>query len=105
MDRLAWQGNELLRAVDPAVGPVAARAALERCDHWADGVKVAARPGLPRTVRAWAVEILARHATGGCSNRPTEAVNLLVKKVKRVGHGVRNLHNDRLRRLLHWGVT
>jgi hypothetical protein len=87
MDRLAWQGKELLRAVCAAVGAAAARAVLERCYHWVDGVKVAALSRLARTVRAWAVEILAWHATGGCSNGPTEAVNLLVKKVKRVGHG------------------
>jgi transposase len=32
-------------------------------------------------------------------------VNLLVKKVKRVGHGFRNFDNYRLRLLLHCGVT
>jgi transposase len=60
---------------------------------------------LARTVRAWEAEILAWHATGGCSNGPTEAVNLLIKKVKRVGHGFRNFTNYRLRLLLHCGVT
>jgi transposase len=60
---------------------------------------------LARTVRAWEAEILAFHSTKGCSNGPTEAINLLVKKVKRVGHGFRNLANYRLRLLLHCGVT
>ena len=60
---------------------------------------------LARTVRAWEAEILAFHATGGCSNGPTEAVNLLIKKVKRVGHGFRNFANYRLRLLLHCGVS
>ena len=50
-------------------------------------------------------EILAFHATDGCSNGPTEAINLLVKKVKRVGHGFRNFANYRLRLLLHCGIT
>ena len=59
---------------------------------------------LARTVRAWEAEIFAFHATNGCSNGPTEAVNLLVKKVKRVGHGFRNFANYRLRLLLHCGV-
>jgi len=59
---------------------------------------------LARTVRAWEGEILAWHATKGCSNGPTEAVNLLIKKVKRVGHGFRNFDNYRLRLLLHCGV-
>jgi hypothetical protein len=40
----------------------------------------------------------------GCSNGPIEAVNLLVKKVKPVGHGFRNFDNYRLRLLLHCGV-
>jgi len=31
-------------------------------------------------------------------------VNLLIKKVKRVGHGFRNFANYRLRLLLHCGV-
>jgi Transposase len=41
---------------------------------------------------------------GGCSNGPTEAVNLLIKKLKRVGHGFRNFANYRLRLLLHCGI-
>jgi transposase len=56
-------------------------------------------------VRAWEAEILAFHATNGCSNGLTEAINLLAKKVKRVGHGFRNFANHRLRLLLHCGVT
>jgi transposase len=101
---VAWQGKELLRAVYAAVGPTAARAALERFYRWADGVGVLELSRLARTVRAWEAEILAWHATGGCSNGPTEAVNLLVKKVKRVGHGFRNFANYRLRLLLYCGV-
>jgi transposase len=101
----AWQGKELLRAVYAAVDPVAAHAALERFYRWADGVNIAELSRLARTVRAWEVEILAFHATEGCSNGPTEAINLLVKKVKRVGHGFRNFANYRLRLLLHCGVT
>jgi transposase len=81
----AWQGKELLRAVYAAVGLPAARAALERFYRWADGVGVAELSRLARTVRAWEAEILAWHVTDGCSNGPTEAVNLLIKKIKRVG--------------------
>jgi transposase len=101
---VAWQGKELLRAVYAAVDTAAARAALERFYHWADNVSVAELSRLARTVRAWEAEILAFHSTEGCSNGPTEAVNLLIKKVKRVGHGFRNFANYRLRLLLHCGV-
>jgi transposase len=101
----AWQGKELLRAVY-ATGDLAdARTALERFYRWADGVGVAERSRLARTVKAWEAELLAFHATGGCSNGPTEALNLLIKKVKRVGHGFRNFTNYRLRLLLHCGVS
>jgi transposase len=85
--------------------PLAARAALDRFYHWVDGIGVAELSQLARTVRVWEAEILAFHPTGGCSNGPTEAVNFLVKKVRRVGHGFRNLANYRLRLLLHCGVT
>jgi transposase len=101
----AWQGKELLRAIYASDGRTAARAALERFYRWADGIGVAELSRLARTVRAWEGEILAWHATQGCSNGPTEAVNLLIKKVKRVGHGFRNFANYRLRLLLHCGVT
>src|SRR5215207_8018035 len=100
----AWQGKELLRAVYRAVGPAAARAALDRFYRWCDGVQVPELSRLARTVRAWEAEILAFHSTMGCSNGPTEAVNLLIKKVKRVGHGFRNFTNYRLRLLLHCGI-
>jgi len=100
----AWQGKELLRAVYATDGMVAARAALERFYHWADAVELAELSRLARTVRAWEAEILAFHTAVGCSNGPTEAVNLLIKKVKRVGHGFRNFANYRLRLLLHCGV-
>jgi transposase len=100
----AWQGKELLRAVYAAGDLADARAALERFYRWCDGVQVPELSRLARTVRAWEAEILAFHATGGCSNGPTEALNLLIKKVKRVGHGFRNFTNYRLRLLLHCGV-
>jgi transposase len=102
---VAWQGKELLRAVYAAGDLAHARAALDRFYRWSDGVGVAELSRLARTVRAWEAEILAWHATGGCSNGPTEAVNLLIKQVKRVGHGFRNFDNYRLRLLLHCGVA
>ncbi len=58
-----------------------------------------------RTLDTWRVELLAYFDTGGVSNGPTEAVNGLIKKIKGVGHGYRNLTNYRLRLLLHCGVT
>jgi transposase len=75
----AWQGKELLRAIYAADGASDARRALARFYRWCDGVGVAELSRLAGTVRAWEAEILAFHATGGCSNGPTEALNLLTK--------------------------
>jgi transposase len=58
---------------------------------------------LAKTVSRWRHEILAHHTTGA-SNGPTEAVNLVVKKVIRVAHGFRSFKNFRLRVLLHCGL-
>jgi transposase len=101
----AWQGKELLRTVYAAADLASARVALDRFYRWCDGVHILELSRLARTVRAWQTEILAWHRTAGCSNGPTEAINLLIKKVKRVGHGFRNFTNYRLRLLLHCGVS
>jgi hypothetical protein len=42
---------------------------------------------LGSTIDSWREESLAYLDTGGVSNGPTEAMNLLTKKVKRTGHG------------------
>jgi transposase len=59
---------------------------------------------LARTIDSWRDELLAYFDTDRISNGPTEAINLLIKKVKRIGHGFRNFDNYRLRLLLHCGV-
>jgi Transposase len=53
-----------------------AQAALDRLDRWCDGVQLLELSRLARTVRAWEAEILAWHRTAGCSNGPTEAIDL-----------------------------
>ena len=47
-------------------------------------------------------QIVAWHRSH-VSNGPTEAVNNLVKRVKRVAFGMRRFRNDRLRALLYAG--
>ncbi len=37
------------------------------------------------------------------SNGPTEALNNLIKRIKRIGFGFRNFHNYRIRALLYAG--
>ena len=55
---------------------------------------------LGRTLKRWRTEILAHPGTGA-SNGPTEGLNLLIKKVKRCGHGFKRFQHYRLRVLLH----
>ncbi len=100
----AWQLTELVRDLYRAPTLADARETLELLYAWADTGPPECRR-LAATIRRWETEILAYHTTGGASNGPTEAVNLLIKKIKRTGHGFRNFHNYRLRLLLHCGVT
>jgi transposase len=58
---------------------------------------------LGRTLRSWRTEFLAYFTTGGASNGPTEATNLLIEKHRRDAHGFRNFHNYNLRLLLACG--
>jgi transposase len=62
------------------------------------------REHLARTVRAWEAESLAFHCHQWLFQRAYRGADLLIKKVKRVGHGFRNFTNYRLRLLLHCGV-
>ena len=48
--------------------------------------------------------MLAYYTSDGLSNARSEAAGALIKKIKRVGHGFRNLDNYRLRLLLHCGA-
>jgi transposase len=99
----AYLAKELLREVYAVDRVPAARRRLEGFYRHCRNAGVVELDRLARTVRSWAHEILGWHRTG-LSNGPTEAMNLLVKKIKRVGHGFRNFENYRLRLLLHCGV-
>ncbi len=71
--------------------------------HAADA-NIAELTRLAKTVDRWRDEILAYHQTAGASNGPTEAVNLLIEKIRRIGHGYRNFDNHRRRLLLGCGI-
>ncbi|HEV2811589.1 MAG TPA: ISL3 family transposase [Acidimicrobiales bacterium] len=99
----AWLAKEALRFMYAA--DTMAEAA-RRFDAFIKEAKSSSVPELHRlakTMSQWRTQILAHHRSGA-SNGPTEAVNLLIKKVLRVAHGFRNLENYRLRLLLHCGV-
>ncbi len=98
----AWLAKESVRDIyltdDPADAAVLVDKAIAACA--ADDVEEIRSLG--KTLASWRTEILAHHRTGA-SNGPTEGLNLLVKKVKRCGHGFRNFEHYRLRVLLHAG--
>jgi transposase len=57
---------------------------------------------LGRTIRDWFDKICNYHLAR-VSNGPTEALNNLVKRIKRIGFGFRNFENYRIRALLYAG--
>jgi transposase len=57
---------------------------------------------LGKTVQKWFEKILNYHLAR-VSNGPTEALNNLVKRIKRIGFGFRNFENYRIRALLYAG--
>jgi transposase len=57
---------------------------------------------LGRTIRTW-FDKLCNYHLARVSNGPTEALNNLIKRVKRVGFGFRNFENYRIRVLLYAG--
>ena len=99
----AWQLKEITRGLYRAEGIEAARGVLDLLYAWASSGDVAEMRRFAGTIRRWEDEVLAWHATGGASNGPTEAVNLSIKHIKRVGRGFRRFENYRLRLLLHSG--
>jgi transposase len=101
---IAWHHAQQVRAIY--------HAPTERAGHRYAGkvLDELPRSGIPeiarfgRTLGTWRTELLAYFTTGGLSNGPTEATNLLIEKIRRVGHGYRNFDNYRLRLLLYCGV-
>jgi len=101
---VAWWSAQQLRAVyhapDAEEGRRRAQAVLDALP----GCPIPEVARLGRTLRAWRAEFLAYFDTGGASNGPTEAINLLIEKHRRDAHGFRNFANYRLRLLLTCGL-
>jgi len=98
----AWLAKESVRDLylteDTGEAELLLDRAIEGCrTDWVGEVN-----SLGRTLARWRTEVLNHHRTGA-SNGPSEGLNLLVKKVKRAGHGFRSFANYRLRILLHAG--
>jgi transposase len=101
--RDCWVGKEKVRDVYLTDDPQVAALRLAEAASWC----AAAESGpelrrLGKVLRRWREQILAHHSTGA-SNGPVEAMNLLIKQVKRSGRGFRSFANYRLRILLAGG--
>lgn len=99
-----WIAAQDLRLIFHCPDRAHAEQALSRWLAYCADTEIPELVRLATTINFWRSELLAYFTTGGISNGPTEAINLLIKKVKRVGHGFRNFDNYRLRLLLHCGV-
>ena|SRR6516165_6168304 len=101
----AWVAAQELRAIYRSVDVGQATKRLYEWTLFCIDSQIPELGRLARTITTWRAEFLAYFTTGRISNGPTEAVNLLIKKILRVAHGFRNFHNYRLRLLLHCGIT
>lgn len=101
---LAWACAQLVRSIYHEDDLADARATAQRLLGSLHSCPIPEIARLGRTLRAWRAELLAYFSTNGASNGPTEAMNLIIEKTRRIGHGYRNFDNYRLRLLLHCGV-
>jgi len=80
-----------------------ARAALEELTcHLTKKAMPPELQKLGRTIKRWFDKICNYHIAR-ISNGPTEALNNLIKRIKRIGFGFRNFENYRIRALLYAG--
>ena len=100
---IAYRVKERLRDFYRAAGPEDARAMLaELKDHC---LKAAMPPEVQKlggTIGRWFDKICNFHLAK-LTNGPTETLNNLIKRIKRVGFGFRNFENYRVRALLYAG--
>ena len=101
--RAAWHAKEVVRSIDEHHDPKLAVAFVERLGKdLQDRSSPEEVRSLGRTVVRWKDQIAAWHRAH-LSNGPTEAVNNLIKRIKRVAFGLRRFRNHRVRVLLYAG--
>ena len=101
--RLAWHAKETLRGLyDIDCPELAERYATELADDLADADCPPELRRLGRTLAHWHTAIVNWHHAR-VSNGPTEAINNLIKRVKRAAFGFRRFAHYRIRALLYAG--
>ncbi len=101
--RMAWHAKETLRGFYDQPADDASGYLAELIESLIDRDMPRELQQLGRTLQRWAEQVLAWHRAQ-VSNGPTEAMNSLIKRVKRVGFGFRRFRNYRLRVLLYAGA-
>jgi len=96
---LAWQCYQQLRSIYHA-GAETGRRIAEQVIASFPSCPIPEVARLGRTLKAWKQQVLAYFDTSGVSNGGTEAINLIVEKVRRLAHGFRDFEHYRLRILL-----
>ena len=101
--RMTWHAKETIRSLYQIADPDDAATFLdELVADMSDPDMPPEVRSLARTLRRWRAQILAWH-TARVSNGPTEAVNNLIKRIKRIGFGFKKFTNYRIRVLLYAG--
>jgi len=101
--RTAWHAKEVTRSIYQITDPaVADDYVTQLATDLQDDSCPSEVHSLGRTIARWRNQIVAWHHAR-VSNGPTEAINNLVKRVKRVAFGITNFRNYRIRALLYAG--
>ncbi len=101
--RMAWHAKEVVRSIYDHHDPDLAATFVERlgADLQDDSCPIEIH-SLGRTLLRWKDQIAAWHQAH-VSNGPTEAVNNLIKRIKRIAFGFNRFRNYRIRVLLYAG--
>ena len=100
---IAYRVKERLRDFYRESDPIAAEAILaDLRDHCLNKSMPPEIRRLGKTIRTWFAKLCNFHLAM-VSNGPTESLNNLIKRIKRIGFGFRNFENYRIRALLYAG--
>jgi hypothetical protein len=101
--RICWHAKETVRSLYDIADPALAATYLDELtsDMGSDDMPAEVR-SLGGTLERWRDQILAWH-TALVTNGPTESMNNLIKRIKRIGFGFRKFSHYRIRVLLYAG--
>jgi transposase len=101
--RMTWHAKQTIRGLYAIIDPADASTFLdELIDDMADREMPVEVRSLAGTLRRWRTQIIAWHHAH-VSNGPTEALNNLIKRIKRAACGMRTFRHYRIRVLLYAG--